>query len=214
MNSMTLVRLGISSLFVTVVGAAWDARWHTAVGRESFWIPPHLAVYAGIVGAMAVGWYGWYKNRDKMWRRLGSALMLVLLAAPVDDLWHRLFGVEDISSPLVVWSPPHLLLIGAVGGSLIALIRLIKEENDPGAQRLFGGMAGVDAFNIARKGVTLEELVPSQDMTDPQMDGAEIPQYKQDVGSVFKIGNYVSLPIKDIDTIASVIQTTNKGMMV
>lgn len=77
-----------------------------------------------------------------------------------------------------------------------------------------GGMAGVDAFDIARKGATLEDLVPSQNMTDPQMDGTEIPQYKQDVGSVFKIGNYVSLPIKDIDTIASVIQTTDKGVMV
>ncbi|MCR4342588.1 MAG: peptidoglycan-binding protein [Patescibacteria group bacterium] len=77
-----------------------------------------------------------------------------------------------------------------------------------------GGMAGVDAFNIARKGATLEELVPSQNMTDSQMDGTEIPQYKQDVGSVFKIGNYVSLPIKDIDTIASVIQTTSKAVMV
>jgi hypothetical protein len=76
------------------------------------------------------------------------------------------------------------------------------------------GMAGVDAFNIASKGATLEELVPSQDMNDPQMDGTEIPQYKQDVGSVFKIGNYVSLPIKDIETIASIIQTTNKGVMV
>lgn len=75
-------------------------------------------------------------------------------------------------------------------------------------------MAGVDAFNIARQGATLEELVPSQDMNDAQMDGAVIPQYKQDVGKVFKIGNYVSLPIKDIDTIASVIQTTNKGVMV
>lgn len=77
-----------------------------------------------------------------------------------------------------------------------------------------GGMAGVDAFNIARKGATLEELVPSQNMTDSQMDGTEIPQYKQDVGSVFKIGNYVSLPIKDIDMIASIIQTTSKAVMV
>lgn len=82
------------------------------------------------------------------------------------------------------------------------------------ANKPSGGMAGVDAFNIARKGATLEELVPSQDMNDSQMDGMEIPQYKQDVGSVFKIGNYVSLPIKDIDTIASIIQTTNKGVMV
>lgn len=77
-----------------------------------------------------------------------------------------------------------------------------------------GGMAAVDAFDIARKGVTLEELVPSQSMTDPQMDGISIPDYKQKVGEVFKIGNYVILPIQDIDTIASVIQKTNKGVMV
>jgi hypothetical protein len=82
------------------------------------------------------------------------------------------------------------------------------------ANKPSGGMAGVDAFKIAQKGVTLEELVPSQNLNDQQMDGTDIPQYKQDVGSVFKIGNYISLPIKDIDTIASVIQTTDKGVMV
>ncbi len=82
------------------------------------------------------------------------------------------------------------------------------------ANKSAGGMAGVDAFNIAKQGVTLEELTPSQNMNDAQMDGTVIPQYKQDVGAVFKIGNYVSLPIKDIDTIASVIQTTGKGVMV
>lgn len=76
------------------------------------------------------------------------------------------------------------------------------------------GMTGVDAFNIARQGVTLEELVPSQNMNDGQMDGIQIPPYKQDVGKVFKIGNFVVLPIKDIDTIASVIQTTEKAVMV
>ena len=77
-----------------------------------------------------------------------------------------------------------------------------------------GGMAGVDAFNIAKQGITLEELVPSQDMNDTQMDSVNIPQYKKDVGSIFKIDNYLSLPIKDIYTIASVIQTTEKGVMV
>ena len=76
------------------------------------------------------------------------------------------------------------------------------------------GMAGVDAFNIARQGVTLEELVPSQGLTDTQMDGVDIPQYKKDVGAIFKVPNYVSVPIKDIDTIASIIETTKKGVMV
>lgn len=76
-----------------------------------------------------------------------------------------------------------------------------------------GGMAGVDAFKIGQQGVTLESLVPSQGMNDAQMDNTVIEKYKQDVGSVFKIPNYVILPIKDIDTIASVIQTTGKGVM-
>lgn len=76
------------------------------------------------------------------------------------------------------------------------------------------GMWGVDAFNIARQGVTLEELVPSQNLNDAQMDGIQIPQYKQDVGAVFKIGNYVTMPTKDIEIIASTIQKTGKGVMV
>lgn len=84
-----------------------------------------------------------------------------------------------------------------------------RRSNKPAA-----GMAGVDAFNIARDGVTLEVLVPSQDMTDTQMDETVIEQYKKDVGTVFKIPNYVQPPIQDIETIASIIQTTKKAVMV
>lgn len=84
-----------------------------------------------------------------------------------------------------------------------------RRANKPG-----GGMAGMDVFNIAREGATLEELVPSQRMNDEQMDSVEIPQYKKDVGAVFKINNYVELPTKDIEIIASVIQTTGKAVMV
>ena len=76
------------------------------------------------------------------------------------------------------------------------------------------GMGGVDAFNIACTGVTLEELTPSQDMTDIQMDAVTIADYKQKVGEIFKIGNFVVAPVNDIETIASVIQTTQKAVMV
>lgn len=77
-----------------------------------------------------------------------------------------------------------------------------------------GGMGGVEVFDIAKTGVTLEELVPSQGMTDDQMTNTKIDEYKVKVGEVFKIGNFTQLPIKDIDTIASIIQTTSKGVMV
>lgn len=78
-----------------------------------------------------------------------------------------------------------------------------------------GGMIGTDAFDIARKGVTLEELVPSENMTDAEMDAVEIPEYKEKVGEVFKIGNYTSFQtVGDIELIASTIQRTGKGVMV
>lgn len=77
-----------------------------------------------------------------------------------------------------------------------------------------GGMAGVDAFDIAKKGVTLEELAPSQNMTDAQMDGYKIDNYKEKVGEIFSIPKYVQLPTGDIDAVASTAQTTQKGIMV
>ena len=52
------------------------------------------------------------------------------------------------------------------------------------------GMNGVDAFVIAQQGVTLEQLVPSQNLDDATMDSTDIEQYKKDVGAIFKIGNY------------------------
>ena len=71
----------------------------------------------------------------------------------------------------------------------------------------------MDVFNIARQGVTLEELVPSQNMNDAQMDGVKIDDYKNKVGEIFKIGNFIILPA-DIETVASTIQTTGKAVMV
>src|SRR3989442_9094742 len=30
-------------------GVQWDIQWHTVIGRDSFWIPPHVMTYAGVV---------------------------------------------------------------------------------------------------------------------------------------------------------------------
>lgn len=77
------------------------------------------------------------------------------------------------------------------------------------------GMHSFDCFSIIRNnGATLEQLAPSQNMTDIQMDSVEIPQYKRDVGRVFKVSNSLVLPSRDIDAVASVIQKTGKAVMV
>jgi hypothetical protein len=75
------------------------------------------------------------------------------------------------------------------------------------------GMGAIDARQIVTKGATLEVLSPSQSMTDEQMDSATIEPYKREVGSVFSVPNYLEAPVKDIETIASIIQTTRKGIM-
>ena len=77
-----------------------------------------------------------------------------------------------------------------------------------------GGMGAVDARGIAGKGVTLEVLTPSQNLTDKQMDEIPVDFYKREVGAVFAVPNYLELPSKDIEAIASIIQTTGKGVMV
>jgi hypothetical protein len=78
-----------------------------------------------------------------------------------------------------------------------------------------GGMASNDVFKIvSTNGATLEELVPSQGMNDAQMDAVNIPDYKREVGRVFRVKNYISVPAGNIDTIASIIQTTGKAVMV
>lgn len=77
------------------------------------------------------------------------------------------------------------------------------------------GMNAIDARTIVRKGgATLEALVPSQNMNDSEMDNAFIEPYKRDVGAIFAVRNYIELPKKDIETVASLIQTTGKGAMV
>lgn len=75
------------------------------------------------------------------------------------------------------------------------------------------GMGGVDAFEIGKRGVTLEQFAPSENMNDTQMDLVQVLPFMEKIGEVFKLGNFVVVPVKDIETVASIIQTTGKAVM-
>jgi len=122
-------------------GVGWDIRWHLVIGRDSFWIAPHLMTYLAVAAAAAIS-LGVLVVETRRTRReteepgtvtvaglTGTrgfhlawwGMAIVLLAAPVDDLWHRLFGLD-----VTLWSPPHLLALAGsqvsnLGGLLIAL---------------------------------------------------------------------------------------------
>lgn len=85
-----------------------------------------------------------------------------------------------------------------------------KRSNSPQA-----GMVGTDAFKIASQGLCLEELMPSMDLTEYGINNVpEFPEYKK-VAEVFALEDtFVQLPTKDIETVASVMQTTGKPVMV
>ena len=141
MKRIFFARIIIGSLFATVAAGTWDAWWHGALGRESFWSPPHLLMYSSVLVAIFVGWRAWYIFRDKLWRRSALVLSLIPLSAPIDDLWHRLFGVENIASPAIIWSPPHLLLIFGIIGTIAMILPILKQDEDRDAGRLFGSMS-------------------------------------------------------------------------
>lgn len=76
------------------------------------------------------------------------------------------------------------------------------------------GMHGEDAFKIAQKGTTLEQFVGSEKLTDIQMDSARVTPFAAGIGESFKIGNYISVPTKNIDLIASIMNETGKAVMI
>jgi hypothetical protein len=127
----TLARAGLWTLFVghlvSAWGAQWDVQWHLTIGRDSFWIAPHLMTYSGVtllvlVSFGVLGWMTLFGERDRHtvrfaglqatpgWHVAVWGIALTVIAAPIDDLWHRLFGLD-----VTLWSPPHLLgLAGAI----------------------------------------------------------------------------------------------------
>lgn len=105
-------------LTLTRFGAYWDVQWHWAVGRDSFFIPPHDLIYSGVAISGLLGlWITW---RDGWRHRFASVSLpwgwliqmigagVTVSAAPFDDLWHRRYGID-----VTIWSPPHM--VGVLG---------------------------------------------------------------------------------------------------
>lgn len=121
---MPTVTLSLTAMggVLALAGTYWDEGWHTHMGRDSLFSPPHVLLYAGVVVALAgVAWWTWTAVHSAGWRALmadqapllatvGAATTLV--AGPIDEAWHASFGRDA-----VLWSPPHML--GVVG--LVAL---------------------------------------------------------------------------------------------
>ncbi len=143
-----LIRLIVISLFSAVLAGTWDVWWHAALGRETFWSPPHLLLYASVIIAIVAGFYGWRVTKERSWKWLAIVLFLIPASAPFDELWHRMFGVEAINSPLIVWSPPHVILILSLVSSFLYLFVHLQRDEDITAKHLLQSVALASALSL------------------------------------------------------------------
>jgi hypothetical protein len=138
---------GASSLTVAF-GVHWDIAWHRSIGRDAFWSPPHVAIYAGAVFAaisalaqILPATFGPGRSRDEGLRVLGFRGPLgafisswggvtMLSSAPFDDWWHRTYGLD-----VKILSPPHVLLAFGVlalhAGALTAIVGAMNRSESP-----------------------------------------------------------------------------------
>ena len=120
-----LLGLFVVAFLAALFGTYWDDGWHTERGRDSFFIAPHITLYAGIAltGALTFLWAA-FAARDRGLRAAlrhppltiaAIGVATTLAAGPIDNVWHELFGRDA-----VVWSPPHMLGVAGVIASAAA----------------------------------------------------------------------------------------------
>jgi hypothetical protein len=139
----------LGSSLAAAFGVHWDIAWHRSIGRDAFWTPPHVAIYASaVLGAVAAlaqilpATFGRRDGRAAAVQVLGFRGPLgafisawggvtMLASAPFDDWWHNAYGLD-----VKILSPPHIVLaIGLLALHLGALVMLAGAANRADAAR-------------------------------------------------------------------------------
>ncbi|MBV8897554.1 MAG: hypothetical protein JO051_13670 [Acidobacteriaceae bacterium] len=147
-----------------MIGAHWDISWHSSIGRDTFWTPAHMAIYAcGVLSGVAFGYLILHTTFSRssplaagsvhIWgfrAPLGAFIaswggIAMLTSAPFDNWWHAAYGLD-----VKIVSPPHILLFIGGYGVLVGTMALIaghmnrEAESRRGAYaRLFLYLCGV-----------------------------------------------------------------------
>jgi hypothetical protein len=126
------------------IGAHWDVSWHRSIGRDTFWTPAHMAIYAcGVLAAISCGYLVLYTTLRRPAGLVASSVEIfglraplgafiaswggiaMLTSAPFDNWWHNAYGLD-----VKIVSPPHtLLMLGVFGVSVGTLILLLGAMN-------------------------------------------------------------------------------------
>ncbi len=117
-------------------GLAVDLQWHTDIGRDELFTPPHIMILAGIIptSIMLVSYIFWNsfvsKNPAKTGFLIGPfvaptslwmmvcGLITLVLGGLYDDYWHTSYGVDT-----TIITPPHVWTFA--GGMLVEVATLV-----------------------------------------------------------------------------------------
>ncbi len=151
-------------LFQGQLGATWDREWHAYVGRDWFWTPPHILIYSCVTGAGLIA-LGVVLGDTLRYRRgrvgvdatstvpifglfhaplgyvvTGFGALLALIAAPLDNYWHQLYGID-----IALWAPFHMMgvtgaFIGTLGMVYIFASEAVVDRQQQRSGRRFLGI--------------------------------------------------------------------------
>ena len=167
------------------VGGYWDISWHRSIGRDTFWSPPHMAIYVcGVLAGASSGYliltttFG--RNaplRDvsvRIWGFAGplgafvSAWggMAMLVSAPFDDWWHNAYGLD-----VKIVSPPHMVLaagfFGIEFGTVMLLLAFMNRSSDDVHRRLQKLFLYVGGTVVCESLLLKMEYISRSDMHSP-----------------------------------------------
>jgi hypothetical protein len=130
---------GVAAITSSAIGGAWDVSWHRSIGRDTFWTPAHMAIYAcGVIAGLLCIWLvakstfgdnaelkassvSVFGLRAPLGIFLaGWGCVAVLTSAPFDNWWHNAYGLD-----VKIVSPPHALLILGLRGISTGVMFLI-----------------------------------------------------------------------------------------
>ncbi|MGN6630160.1 MAG: hypothetical protein ACTHKJ_09865 [Candidatus Nitrosocosmicus sp.] len=115
-NKFTLMIIFLSLGIILQAGAgSWDATSHLLKKPDTFFTPPHILLYSGIILTLIsfiLAVYIFTKKSSALNKTSKNSLKLLILGtiflvggAPFDFTWHRIFGNDGLLSP------PHLTLL-------------------------------------------------------------------------------------------------------
>ena len=130
------------TLLIAVFGMYWDISLHIDQGRDPGPLanPAHYFILAGLFGVLLAGVIGLalpkrptrtsYEIAPGWYAPIGALMIAIcgassLLAFPLDDIWHRIFG-QDVT----LWGPTHLMLIGGASLSVLGAWALHAEGDE------------------------------------------------------------------------------------